>query len=519
MPSTIVAMAARIAPQSGTFHSTTVVIGNEIAEYPHSSEARGGRMGVGMDRSAERATSADVLAGRTASSSDHGAVGVGAAHAIEHGYPPPARAWYAVALFYVACVLSFVDRQIMSYLVAPIRAQFAITDFEFSLVHGFAFVIFYSTFGVPIARLADRYNRRIIIAVGVALWSLMTIACGLAHSYAELFLARLGVGIGEAALTPAAISILADSFPRERRALPISIFSSGVHGGSSVANILGGLVVGYVMAGALAATPLLRSLAGWQAVFVIIGVPGLLLAPLMLTIREPQRQGRVAQANVSFRQALSYLNLHRLEYSSIIFGGAFSAMAGYGSFAWAPALFARKYGWAASAIGPVFGAVMLCCGTGGLLLGGWISGRLARAGHVAAPTEVMIVSMACAVLPAAALVAVPSPQWTLACLALMIMGLSTPIGLAQAAIQAITPNEMRAQFIALYLLAVALFGTAVGSSAVAALTDYFFRRDANVGSSMAIVSSVAAAMSALAFRSGLAAHRRAAAQRTQGDRS
>jgi MFS family permease len=481
-------------------------------------------MGGGVDQSAERATGADVLPGRTAAGGHPGVVGVvgvgaGRARALEGGYPAPARAWYAVALFYVAYVLSFVDRQIMSYLVAPIRAQFAITDFEFSLVHGFAFVIFYSTFGLPIARLADRSSRRIIIAAGVALWSLMTIGCGLAQSYAELFLARLGVGIGEAALLPAAISLLADSFPRERRALPISIFSSGAHGGSSVANILGGLVVGYVVAGAFSATPLLRSLAGWQAVFVIIGIPGLLLAPLMLTIREPPRQERGTQSNASLRQALSYINHHRREYLSIIFGGAFSAMAGYGAFAWVPALFARKYGWAASTIGPVFGAIMLCCGTSGLLLGGWISGRLARAGHVAAPIEVMIVSMACAVFPAAALVAVPSPPWTLACLALLIVGLSTPLGLAQAAIQAMTPNEMRAQFIALYLLAVALLGTALGSSAVAALTDYYFRRDTKVGSSMAIVSSAAAAISALTLLSGLAAHRRVVTQRTHGDPS
>jgi MFS family permease len=464
-------------------------------------------MGVEADRSATRGS---IVPGRIAA---------GASSEAAHAYPAPAHAWYAVALFYVACVLSFVDRQIMSYLVAPIRAELAITDFEFSLVHGFAFVIFYSTFGVPIARLADRYNRRIIIASGIALWSLMTIACGLAHSYTELFLARLGVGIGEAALTPAAISIIADSFPRAGRALPISLFSSGVHGGSALANILGGLVVGYVMAGALAGIPALGSFSGWQAVLVTVGAPGLLLAPLLLlTIREPERRERVAGPNVSFWQVLGYLNRHRLEYLSIIFGGGFSAMAGYGSFAWVPALFARRYGWPPAAIGPAFGALMLLCGSGGLLVGGWIAGRLARAGRLAAPTEVMIVSMACAVLPAAALVAVNSPQWTLGCLAVMILLLSTPIGLAQAAVQAITPNEMRAQLIAVYLLSVALFGTAVGSSAVAALTDYYFRQDARVGSSMAIVSSGAAALSALAFLSGLAAYRRAL-QRTLGERS
>ena len=222
----------------------------------------------------------------------------------EQEYPPRAHAWYAVGLFYVAVVLSYVDRQIMSYLVAPIRAHFAITDFRFSLLHGFAFVLFYSTFALPIARLTDRYNRRVIVVAGITLWSLMTMACGLANSYTELFLARLGVGIGEAVLTPAAISIIADSFPPDRRALPGAFYTSGVHGGSALANIAGGLVVGYTMAGGLAGVPLLGALSGWQAVFVIVGAPGLLFAPLLFTIVEPRGQGRLTRSNVSFRQVV-----------------------------------------------------------------------------------------------------------------------------------------------------------------------------------------------------------------------
>lgn len=431
--------------------------------------------------------------------------------ASEQGYPVRTYAWYAVCLFYLACVLSYVDRQIMSYLVAPIRAHFAINDFRFSLLHGFAFVLFYSAFALPIARLTDRYNRRVIVVTGITLWSLMTMACGLANSYTEFFLARLGVGIGEAVLTPAAISIIADSFPPDRRALPIAVYTSGVHGGSALANIIGGLVVGYTMAGGLAGTPLLGSLSGWQAVFVLVGAPGLLFAPFLFTVVEPRRRERLGRSNVSFRQVLSYLGAHWRPYLSTIFGGAFSAMSGYASSAWVPALFARRYGWPPSAIGPVFGTIMLTCGTVGPLIGGWVCGRLARAGRSAAPTEVMIVCMCCAVVPAGALIAVHSPYWTLGCLAMMSL-LGTPLGLAQVAIQAMTPNEMRAQFIALYLLVVVLFGSAIGSSSVAALTDYYFKHDADVGSSMAIVSAGAAVLSALSFLSGLSAHRRAMAR-------
>jgi len=134
------------------------------------------------------------------------------------GYPSALHAWYAVVVFFLAYTLAFIDRVIIAFLVGPIRADFEISDFQFSLISGLAFAVFYATLGIPIARLADTTNRRNIIAVGIGLWSLMTAMCGLAANYWQLFLARLGVGVGEAALSPAAISMIADYFPKEKRA-------------------------------------------------------------------------------------------------------------------------------------------------------------------------------------------------------------------------------------------------------------------------------------------------------------
>lgn len=422
---------------------------------------------------------------------------------VEGGYPSAARAWYAVALFYVACALSFLDRTILSFLVGPIRAEFQISDFEFSLIHGLAFVIFYSTLGIPIARLADRYNRRNIIIAGIVVWSVMTVACGLADSYWALFAARVGLGVGEAALSPAAVSLIADLFPKHRRALPISVFASGIHGGSAIAKIFGGLAVGYAMSQAVMQLPLFGELAAWQMAFIVVGLPGFVLALLLLTVREPARREQSAsRQHPSFRDCLRYLGAHRAAYGSLMIGAGLSSMAASGTFAWVPALYERRYGWGAAYIGALFGIIVLVMGTGGLALGAWISGKRVQRGHPAPYASVMVVTMTAAILPAALLVAVHDPWWTLGCLALVVMCLSTPVGLAQAAIQAMTPNELRAQMIAIYLLIVALFGAAIGSASVALITDYVFRDDSAIGASIALVAASGSALSALVFIGG-----------------
>ncbi|HLA45522.1 MAG TPA: MFS transporter, partial [Aggregatilineales bacterium] len=163
----------------------------------------------------------------------------------EAPYPPASRAWFVVAVMYLAYMLAFIDRQIIAFLVGPIREDLQISDFQFSLIHGLAFVIFYATLGIPIGILADTYNRKKIITIGISLWSLMTALCGLAGNYWQLFLTRLGVGVGEATLSPSAVSILADYFPPHKRSIAINLYSAGVHGGIGVANIFGGMIVGF----------------------------------------------------------------------------------------------------------------------------------------------------------------------------------------------------------------------------------------------------------------------------------
>src|SRR6266851_1403670 len=209
----------------------------------------------------------------------------------EDPYPSAGYAWYVVGVLTLVYIFSFIDRQILNLLVRPIRRDLGITDFQMSLLMGFSFALFYTFFGIPLGRLADSRSRRTIIAAGVAVWSIMTAACGLARNFAQMLLLRVGVGVGEAALSPAAYSIITDYFPSKRRSTAISVYSMGIYIGSGVAFIVGGLVAGLASAQETWNVPIVGATRPWQVVFFIVGLPGVLLSLLVYTVREPVRRG------------------------------------------------------------------------------------------------------------------------------------------------------------------------------------------------------------------------------------
>jgi MFS family permease len=260
------------------------------------------------------------------------------------------------------------------------------------------------------------------------------------------------------------------------------------------------------MAGGGRSIPFLSDLRPWQVALMLVGLPGLLVALLSLTVREPARRERDTSGVLSFGRVLGYLSANGVLYGTLMLGAALAALANFGAFSWVPALFTRRFGWTPKQIGLTFGPATLVCGTAGLLAAGALASKFAASGRPAPYTKIMAISMALGAIPAATLVAVNDPYWTLGCLGLMVFFMSTPIGLAQTALQAITPNEMRAQVIAIYLLTTALVGNACGPSAVAAMTDYYFRNDAAVGSSIAVVATLAAVASAVIIWSGASAY-------------
>ena len=242
----------------------------------------------------------------------------------------------------LAMLVSFVDRQVITLLVQPIRQDLGINDTQISLLMGFAFAIFYVLMGVPIARLSDRYNRRNIIAAGIFLWSLATAACGLAKNFTHLFLARIGVGVGEATLTPAAYSMIADYFPKEKLGRALGVYSTGVYLGAGVATVAGGAAVKLISQANPVELPLLGTVAPWQMTFMVVGLPGLLLVlVMMLSIREPARKDvneRIdsAAGAVPIREVLAFIWKNRGTFGSIFIGYAFGGMAFYRFLFWMP---------------------------------------------------------------------------------------------------------------------------------------------------------------------------------------
>ncbi len=265
--------------------------------------------------------------------------------------PVSAYAWYVCAVLTLCYTLSYIDRQILGTVVGPIREAFTITDAQFSLLQGLGFAAFYTLLGLPLGRMVDRRNRRNLVVAGVVIWSLFTASCALASSYNMLFISRIGVGVGEATLGPAAISLLADYFPRNRLGLAASIFYIGNLAGVSLALMIGGAVRESV-ADSLVSVPLFGDLEGWRLIFLLLGIPGIMFAMLVFSIKEPERKGTLLDsAGKILRPSIgeAFTAIKKRAHSVIGISLAFSMQAAcnYGYASWVVEHFLRAYGWSA----------------------------------------------------------------------------------------------------------------------------------------------------------------------------
>ncbi|MCG4454252.1 MULTISPECIES: MFS transporter [unclassified Pseudomonas] len=408
-----------------------------------------------------------------------------------NGYPSSTRAWATVTILMVAYVLSFIDRQILNLLVAPIRRDLMISDTQMSLLMGLSFALFYTVCGIPLGRLADTRSRRGLIAIGILFWSAATAACGMARLYWQFLICRIGVGVGEAALSPAAYSLIADSFPAERRATAISVYSMGVYLGSGLAFLFGGLVIKLASAQGDVLLPVLGEVRPWQLIFLALGAAGVLFTLLMLAVKEPARRGVGAGVAVPLADVGRYIRANKRTVLCHNFGFAGLAFAGYGSAAWVPSFFIRTYGWDAGQVGIIYGSIVAVFGCLGILFGGRLADWMARRGRSDAN---MRVGLYAAIGAAPCVLSFPLMDSGVLAAVLMaptVFFLSMPFGVAPAAIQEIMPNSMRGQASAIYLFVITLIGLGIGPTAVALVTDYVFADDQALRYSLLIVSSIA----------------------------
>jgi MFS family permease len=400
--------------------------------------------------------------------------------------------WYVVALLMLAYVFSFIDRQILSLLIEEVKADLAISDTQFSLLSGFAFSLFYAVMGLPIAYLADRFSRVRIIAVGVAFWSLATVACGLARNFMHMFLARVGVGIGEAALTPATYSMLSDMFPREKLGRALGTYSMGAFLGGGLAFLVGGYVIALLKSTPVLEIGLLGTVRSWQVAFFIVGLPGLLIALVILTtVRDPRsRPASTARAPAS-GEGLRFVGAHAATFFFLFIGFSFFAMCQYALMNWTPALYIRKFGLTATQTGYLLGSVLLVCSTAGAFCSGWLTDFLQKRNHADAAMLSAIIGAALMIPAAVGAALAPDLRLSVALLVPAMFFSSFPLSTSAASIQVLAPKHLRAQIASFFLLVSNIIGMGIGTTLVALITDRYFQNAREVDLSLAVVIALA----------------------------
>ncbi len=416
----------------------------------------------------------------------------------------PLYSWIVIGVLILLYTSSFIDRQIVGLMVKPIREDLQISDTAFSFLSGFSFALLYSIAGVPVGYAVDRWSRSKLIAIGVFFWSVMTFACGLVNTYWRLFAARVGVGIGEAVLSPASYSLVSDLFPPQRLARALSVYTLGVPLGSGLALLIGGPLVEAISAMGSVHIPLIGEVRPWQAVFIAVGAPGILLALLSLAVvREPPRKTTPGEDTPGFRQVMQYILANRKIYTPLFFGLTLVALIWYGAAAWYPAYLQRVHGFSVSDAGIFLGVSALVFGMIGTASGGLIADWFLARGYADGHGRVGIL-FSLGVLVCSGLGPVIPIKWlSLTLISLNSLFAFTWIGVNAAVLQIVTPNRMRGQVSAIYLFVANAISLGLGATTVALATDYIFKDDAMVGASISLVSFVTVILTVLVMYPGL----------------
>ena len=358
-----------------------------------------------------------------------------------------------LAMLLLVYTFNFLDRQMLGILAQPIKADLHLSDAEFGAIGGLAFALLYSVLGVPLAYVADRTSRSRVIAGSLAVWSAFTALCGVATGYWQLFLFRLGVGVGEAGGVAPSYALIADYFPPERRARALAIYSLGVPIGLAGGTLLGAYIAAWI---------------DWRTAFLIMGVAGLVLAPIFaLIVRDLPRRATSTQAPAS---AVFAILARKPAFWLLAFASASSSLCGYGLALWTPSVLMRSFGFDLITTGQFMGSLILIGGVSGVFAGGWLADRLGgadRGWYAKLPAIAW-----CITLPTFALGLMSPSPWLAWPLLLIPNGLTILwLGPVVTAVQHLVPREMRATASASFLLINNLIGLGVGPLLMGTLSD------------------------------------------------
>lgn len=419
------------------------------------------------------------------------------------GYPPARVAWWTVFVLFVAYTFSYIDRSILSLLVQPIKHDLQLNDTQIGLLQGVAFALLFAVAALPLGWLSDRKSRRMMVGCGMAFWSFMTVCCGLASNFWQMFFARTGVGVGEAVLSPASISVIGDIFPKEKRGFALAFYAAAAHVGAGLAYIVGGTIIQF--ADQLSSVrDTLGGIASWQLVFIMVGAPGIVVALLSRTMHEP-RHGKPPAVHASPQELFAFMRQNAKTFAFLFTGFPISGIIAFNVTSWGPTQLIRNFHLSPHEVGWLLGIPhIVFCATGGLFAG-WMISRWTKKGLSDAPFRSGATGM-CIVTPlGVAAPLMPNVELTVLFYALFLSVSGVGWTSSAVAIQAMTPPNLRAQVSAIYFFVVTIVTIMLGPLMIGVFNDYVFQSAAAVNKSMALLGAIAgfgsAALIALGMKS------------------
>lgn len=403
----------------------------------------------------------------------------------------PARkyAWYVVSLLTLAYAIAILDRVSIALLIEPLEESLHLSDTQFGLLQGMAFSLVYSVLGLPIGLLCDRSRRVTILFVGLFVWSIATVCCSLATNFQELFIARMMVGVGEAALVPVATSLIADYFVPGIRPRAYGVFVTGSSLGTAGAMALSGLFLHWSEALIEGIPSIFGTMEPWQIVFILCGSPGLILAAvLILTVREPARKGAGdVTTKISLKPVFSLFSQQPAAFGCFMLGTVLNLVCVYAIVGWFPALFIRVHGWEASYTGFALGAVGLPVSVFAAINSGWVISWLTRRGHRDAP---VIAAIGCGISMATlgtAACLMPNGTWALVAYGANALFVNWNISAVYSGFSAITPNRLRGQIMAIQTICSGLIALTAGNFFVGFFSDTIFTSEGGIAYALGLV--------------------------------